>query len=66
MNQQIYVKSLKLIDTVGFGDVREEGYDKKNTKDIKDLLFNNEIEILHVICLFFKASETRAHDRAKS
>lgn len=55
---------LRLIDTAGFGDVRGEDYDKQITKDIQDL-FTNEIETLHAICLIFKASETRAHDRAK-
>ena len=55
---------LRLIDTDGFGDVRGEKYDKKIMEDIQNL-FTNEIESLHAICLMFKASETRAHDRAK-
>ena len=55
---------IRLIDTAGFGDVRGEYYDKKITKDINEL-FTNEIETLHSICLIFKSTETRAHDRAK-
>ena len=55
---------IRLIDTAGFGDVRGEEYDKKITEDINNL-FTNEIENLHAICLLFKATETRAHDRAK-
>lgn len=53
-----------MIDTAGFGDVRGEKYDHKITKDINDL-FTKEIENLHTICLLFKATETRTHDRAK-
>ena len=55
---------IRLIDTAGFGDVRGEEYDTKITQDIQDL-FTKEIETLHAICLIFKATETRAHDRAK-
>jgi len=54
---------IRLIDTAGFGDVRE-GYDKTIVKDIHNL-FTNEIETIHSICLLIKCSETRAHDRAK-
>ena len=55
---------IRLIDTAGFGDVRGEKYDEKITKDIQEL-FTKEIESLHAICLLFKATDTRAHDRAK-
>ena len=55
---------IRLIDTAGFGDVRGEKYDHKITEDINDL-FTKEIENLHAICLLFKATETRTHDRAK-
>ena len=55
---------LRLIDTAGFGDVRGPDYDKKITEDIQEL-FTKEIETLNAICLIFKATETRAHDRAK-
>ena len=54
---------IRLIDTAGFGDVRE-GYDKTIVKDIHNL-FTNEIETIHSICLLIKCSETRAHDRTK-
>ena len=55
---------IRLIDTAGFGDVRGPDYDKKITEDIQEL-FTKEIETLNAICLIFKATETRAHDRAK-
>ena len=55
---------IRLIDTAGFGDVRGPEYDKKITEDIQEL-FTKEIETLNAICLIFKATETRAHDRAK-
>ena len=56
---------IRLIDTAGFGDTRGESYDEKITKDIQKLFESSEIENLNAICLIFKASETRAHDRAK-
>ena len=34
-------------------------------KDIQKLFESSEIENLNAICLIFRASETRAHDRAK-
>ena len=55
---------IRLIDTAGFGDTRGEKYDKKITNDIKDL-FTNQIDYLNAVCIIFKATETRAHDRAK-
>ena len=54
---------IRLIDTAGFGDVRP-GYDKQIIEDIQEL-FTKEIETLNAICLIYKATETRAHDRAK-
>ena len=55
---------IRLIDTAGFGDTRGEKYDQKITRDIKDL-FTNKIDYLNAVCIIFKATETRAHDRAK-
>ena len=55
---------IRLIDTAGFGNTRGENYDKKITYDIKEL-FTNKIDYLHAICLIFKATENRLHDRAK-
>ena len=55
---------IRLIDTAGFGDTRGEEYDKKITDDIKEL-FTKKIDYLNAVCIIFKATETRAHDRAK-
>ena len=55
---------IRLIDTAGFGDTKGEKYDKQITDDIKEL-FTNKIDYLNAVCLIFKATETRAHDRAK-
>jgi len=55
---------IRLIDTAGFGDTRGETYDKKITDDIREL-FTNQIDYLNAVCIIFKATETRAHDRAK-
>ena len=60
-----YNNPIRLIDTAGFGDNRDEWYDEKITKDIQKLFESSEIENLNAICLIFRASETRAHDRAK-
>jgi hypothetical protein len=62
---KLYNNPIRLIDTAGFGDNRDEWYDEKITKDIQKLFESSEIENLNAICLIFKASETRAHDRAK-
>ena len=61
----LYKNPIRLIDTAGFGDTRGEKYDEKITKDIQNLFESSEIENLNAICLIFKATETRAHDRAK-
>ena len=55
---------IRLIDTAGFGDTRGEKYDKKITDDIKEL-FTKKIDYLNAVCIIIKATETRAHDRAK-
>lgn len=62
---KLYNNPIRLIDTAGFGDNRDEWYDEKITKDIQKLFESSEIENLNAICLIFRASETRAHDRAK-
>jgi GTP-binding protein EngB required for normal cell division len=62
----LFNNPIRLIDTAGFGDTRGPQYDEKITKDIQELFESSEIENLNAICLIFKASETRAHDRAKA
>ena len=59
----LYNNSLKLIDTSGFGDTRGIEYDNKIVKEIYNFLNNSNINNLKSICLVFKASETRAHER---
>ena len=60
----LYKNPIRLIDTAGFGDTRGEVYDEQITKDIQKLFESSEIENLNAICLIFKTTETRAHDRA--
>lgn len=55
---------ITLIDTPGLEDIRGEAYDNKIIYDIQHL-FTEKIETLHSICLVFKATETRAHERFK-
>ena len=62
----VFNNPIRLIDTAGFGDTRGPQYDEKITQDIQTLFESSEIENLNAICLIFKASETRAHDRAKA
>jgi len=61
----LYNNPIRLIDTAGFGDTRGESFDEQITKDIQKLFESSEIENLNAICMIFKATETRAHDRAK-
>ena len=61
----LFNSPIRLIDTAGFGDTRGKKYDEKITEDIQKLFQSSEIENLNAICLIFKATETRAHDRAK-
>jgi GTP-binding protein EngB required for normal cell division len=56
---------IRLIDTAGFGDSRGEKYDEKITKDMKEL-FTNKIDTIQAICLIFKSSDNRAHERSKA
>jgi predicted GTPase len=72
----LFNNPIRLIDTAGFGDTRGKSYDEKITNDIQKLLegksfedsdcnnINSKIEKLNAICLVFKASDTRAHERA--
>lgn len=62
---QKYNHPIRIIDTTGFGDTRGIEYDNKIIKDIANLIENSGIDNLKAICLIFKASETRAHDRLK-
>ena len=62
---KLYNNCIRLIDTTGFGDTRGIEYDNRIIKDIKNLLDNCDIDNLKAICLIFKATETRAHDRLK-
>lgn len=60
---KLYNNPLRIIDTTGFGDTRGIEYDNKIIKDIYNLLENSTISNIKLICLLFKASETRATDR---
>ena len=57
---------IRLIDTAGFGDTRGKEYDEKIIRDILELFENSDIKNINAICLIFKATETRAHERFKS
>ena len=62
---KLFDNPIQIIDTTGFGDTRGIEYDNKNMKDIQNLFENSKIGKIHAICLVFKATETRAHDRFK-
>ena len=57
---------IRLIDIAGFGDTRGKDYDEKIIRDILELYQNSEIKYLNAVCLIFKATETRAHERFKN
>ena len=57
---------IRLIDTAGFGDTRGKDYDEKIIRDILEIFENSEIKNLNAICIIFKATETRAHERFKN
>jgi len=57
------MQPLRIIDTPGFGDIREQEYDEKKVHDIINLLKNSDIEYLNAICLMFKANQNRVTDR---
>ena len=65
----LYDNPIRIVDTAGYGDTRNDenhSYDEKITKDIQTLFESSVIENLNAICLIFKASETRVHERTKS
>ena len=64
-SNKLFNNNIRLIDTIGFGDTRGIEFDNKIAKDIKNLLDNYQIDNLKAICLIFKGSDTRAHDRLK-
>ena len=64
-SNKLFNNNIRLIDTIGFGDTRGIEFDNKIAKDIKNLLDNYQIDNLKAICLVFKGSDTRAHDRLK-
>lgn len=59
----LFKNPIRLIDTAGFGDTRGPKYDEKITVDIKDLFEKTDIENLNAVCLIFKSTETRNHER---
>ena len=64
----LYDNPIRIVDTAGYGDTRNDEnhrYDEKITKDIQTLFESSVIENLNAICLIFKASETRVHERTK-
>lgn len=62
----LYNNPIRLIDTSGFGDTRGCKYDQKIIKDMQNLFKTSKLEKLNAVCLFFKASETRSHERFKN
>lgn len=62
----LYNNPIRLIDTSGFGDTRGYKYDQKIIKDIQNLFQTSKLEKLNAVCLFFKTSETRLHERFKN
>ena len=62
----IYNNLIRLIDTKGFEDTRDESSDEIIIDDIKNLFEGSKIDNLHSICIIFKESETRSHSRTKS
>ena len=68
----LFNNSIRLIDTPGYGDIRGKEFDQKITEDIQKLFEGENIEEsdnkdkidkLNAICIIFKASETRYHER---
>jgi len=62
---RLYNNPVRLIDTAGFGDTRGELYDDKILRDLDKFLDSSKIDHLRAICLILKATDTRAHERAK-
>jgi len=61
----LFDNPIRLIDTAGFGDTRGKEFDEKITKDIQKLFENWNLKNLNAICIIFKASDTRCHERSK-
>ena len=68
----LFNNSIRLIDTPGYGDTRGKEFDQKITEEIQKLFEGENIEEsdnkdkidkLNAICIIFKASETRYHER---
>ena len=70
----LFDNPIRLIDTAGFGDTRGKEFDEKITKDIQKLFegqtfedsdYKEKIDKLNAICIIFRASDTRCHERSK-
>ena len=64
----LFNNPIRIIDTAGYGDTRNTdtfNYDEKITQDINTLFESSTIENLNAVCLIFKATETRVHERTK-
>ena len=60
-----YENPIRIIDTAGFGDTRGKEYDEKIRDDIRKMFESSNIESLNAVCLIFKGTETRSHERTK-
>ena len=60
-----YENPIRIIDTAGFGDTRGKKYDEKIRDDIRKMFETSNIESLNALCLIFKGTETRSHERTK-
>ena len=60
-----YENPIRIIDTSGFGDTRGKEHDEKIRDDILKIFKASKIESLNAICLIFKGTETRSHERTK-
>ena len=64
----LFNNPIRIVDTAGYGDTRNTdtfNYDEKITQDINTLFESSTIENLNAVCLIFKATETRVHERTK-
>ena len=64
----IYKNPIRIIDTPGYGDIRNNSHyssDEQITNDIKDFLEGSTINSINAICLIMKATENRLHFRVK-
>jgi len=60
-----YENPIRIIDTAGFGDTRGKEYDEKIRDDIRKMFETSNMESLNAVCLIFKGTETRSHERTK-